>query len=313
MKCLALTASLALIPTLSQAKTLPPEPDKGFVTEVHKTKAGSVVFAKSLAAITTPEKPGEFTNTFKSGEPVFLRAYLPMSLNNAFRAQGVNCADPFRLWFISVDGKVVKDGPADAFYAEALDPNGFKQSTSVRFDKALNGPADSDKAIWNKFNALVAPELGPGEHTVELSVRGSCEDLGESRKNVHLDAALATGTFQYIVDKNAPKVGVLPKPARKDEKLAKEAAEAIGREWGGDEILKVVFVEPEWTQRYEERLDHRKVLVGRTIAAAVAVKQTKGCKIFNVTFEQLAKGNGFGPTQRRGTGDYREVACAALK
>jgi hypothetical protein len=305
-------ATLPLLATVAHAEPLPSEPDKGFVTEVHKTKAGQIVFARTADAVTTPEKADQFTDTFKSGESIFLRAYLPSSLNNAFRAQGVACADPFRVWSMTVDGKQLgRDAKDPYFYWEPLDQNGFTQSTSVRFDKALTASRDDDKAIWNAFNQVIAPTLTVGEHTLTLALRGSCEDLGDHRNTVFLAKDLAVGTFKLTVAKGAT-VDILPKPARKDAKLEKEAAALLAAEWKSDQILKVVIVEKDWTKQYEQILG-RQVLQRRTIATVVAVKQAKGCRVFHVTFEQPAKGKGFGATARAGTGDSDEVSCDALK
>lgn len=303
--------AIVLAPLLAHADPLPPEPDKGFVTEVHKAQVGNIVFARTLQAVTTPEKPGEFSNAFKSSDSIFLRAYLPMSLNNGFRAQGVRCADPKRVWKIVVDGSPVTAGKSP-FWVEPIDQNGFKQSTSIRYDKALNAPHDSDSALWNQFNALVAPSLNAGEHTIELAVSGECADLDHRRESVQLAKDLAVGKFKLTVAEGAAKVSVLAAPARKDPKLEQEAAKILEQEWRGDKVMQVVFTERDWTPRYERVLS-RQVLTHRTIAAEVAVKQSSGCRVFEVTFQQEAKGPGFGPTTRRGTGGNRVVSCAALK
>jgi hypothetical protein len=313
---LALLASTTAVAQADQPEPATPlaaEPDNGFVTEIHKAHPGQIVFARSAAAVTTPEKADQFTEAFRSGEPIFFRAYLPSSLNNAFRAQGVQCADPFRIWSLSVDGTPIgRDAKDPYFFWEPLDQNAFTKSTSVRFDKDLTAAPDGDRAIWNAFHQVVAPKLTVGEHTLQLAVRGSCDDIAQGHRTpTYLATDLAVGTFKLTVAKGAT-VDPLPKAARKDAKLEQEAAKLLAAEWREDKILKVIVVEKDWTKQFEKILG-RQVLQRRTIATVVAVQQRSGCRLFDVTFEQAARGKGFGPTARAGTGDAREIACEALK
>ena len=142
-------------------------------------------------------------------------------------------------------------------------------------------------------------------------MRGSCDDLANGRKTTALNKDLAIGTFAITIAKGAA-VDVLPKPALNDVNLVKEMAKLIQNEWRDDKVLKVVIVDKNWTQQYEQILG-RQVLQRRTIATLVAVKQENGCRLFDVVFEQSVKGSGFGPTARAGTGDFREVACEGIK
>ncbi len=312
---LVLLLSLPTSAVALAAEPLAPEPDNGFVTEAHKTFVGKVVFAKSAAAVTTPEKTNQFVDAAALGDPIFFRAYLPSSLNNAFRAEGVECADPFRVFQIEVDGKVLSDSNNPYFYWEALDRNAFSKSTSTRYDQALNAkPSSDEKSIWKAFAELVRPELTPGEHKLRLSVSGSCQDLRQSRKTVYLSKALAVGEIGLRVGASDVKGGgALASAGLKDAKLEKNMAALIGAQWKGDQILKVVIVDKTWNVE-KVRVKNTFMPTRRTIGTQVASKQGDACRVSDVTFEQKATGmTAFGPTQYGSVGGSREVSCGAIK
>lgn len=295
------------------ADPLPAEPDKGFVTEVHKEKAGSIVFARSAAAVTTPEKPAEFVNAFSSKDQIFLRAYLPRSLNNAFRAEGVECVDPFRTWAITVDGKSIGRSAKDAFvFYEPLDERGFKESTSIRFDKPMNGAPDGDQSLWRAFHEHVAPRLLPGEHTITLAVRGQCSAKVSGLPTATLSTDLASGTFTFTVPAGTVLAEVMPTPAKKDKKLEADMARLLEQQWRGEKVLKLVIVDKDWDVE-RIMLKGKAVPQRRTINTKVAVQQADGCRIFEVSYVQPAKSfTAFGDTAYNAVGGSNEVACEAV-
>ncbi|HEY3359374.1 MAG TPA: hypothetical protein VGQ83_39355 [Polyangia bacterium] len=299
------------------AAPLAPVPDNGFVTPVHKERAGTIVFAPSAAAVTTPEKPAQFTSTFTAGQPIFFRAYLPRSLENSFRAEGVECHtgdDVWRTYSMLVDGKPVGDG--GEFYAEKMAPESFRKSTSIRFDQALNGQPDrTEKSPHRAYNDVVLPALTPGSHKLTLSVGGRCMARNQRNAVVNLQTPMAKGDFTVTVSAaDAAKGGVqLPKAGKKDAKLEKEMAAVMKAKWTQDTILKVVIVDKDWTN---EVLKTKKatVVTSRRIATKVAVKQGAKCRLFEVVFKQPAQKNKkFGPTEYYSTGDTDELPCQNVK
>jgi hypothetical protein len=304
-------AGLALFgATTASADPLPAVKDNGFVTPTHEKSAGTVVFAKSSAAVTTPEKPEQFTTSFKLSEPIYFRAYLRRSLENAFRAQGTECSkqDAFRVLQIWVDGKHVTPPNEDGFYLEKLQEQSFTMSTSIRFDEPLNGKVNAgEKSAQAAFFATVAPTLAVGAHKLRLAVTGGCANRRSDW--VRLDKPEAEGEITLLVEASDVKgAGALPPAAMKDDKLTGDMRDAMKREWPTDEILKVVIVEKSW--QVETFKGHA---VSRKIGTVVAVKQATQCRLFDVRFVQPAKERGFGATQYLSVGDARQVACEALK
>ncbi len=300
-------------PPAALRPALPPVPDNGPVTEVHKGKMGVIVFAASGDVVTTPEKPDKFKDTFTSTDSIFLRAYLPRSLNNAFRAEGIDCQEPFRTWQLAIDGVVVPRGKDDPyFYWEPLDDRGFTKTTSVRYDEALNGKKKDENGVWRAFRELVAPKLTAGEHTLTLAVWGKCWSKNTKPADAYLSAPLATGSFKLSVTQGT-QASVLSPAGMKNPALEKEAIAAIEAEWRGDKVQRLVLVGKAWSVE-SILFKGQEVPQKRRLDAEVFVRQPAGaCRVFNVTLVQPAVGmKKFGATEFS-TGDSREVDCAALK
>lgn len=311
-KLAAIAAGLTLSFALHAEAPLAPVQDKGFVSPTHEKMAGKVVFAKSNAALTTPEKPDQFVGAAKLSEPIFFRAYLKRSIENAFRAQGVECRrnDVFRRYDALVDGKQIV--PADeGFHHERLTAESFEKSTSIRFDEALNGKITPGEASPQAgFLAKIAPAIPVGTHTLKIVVTASCED--KKFKYHALEKPEAEGEITITVDAaDAAKVApALPPAGLKDEKLATEMRSLMKTQWPKDEILKVVITSKAWTVNKHKISG---ITQSRTIGTAVAVKQGAACKWFDVTFVQPSNGATFGKTQYDSVGNATDIPCASIK
>jgi hypothetical protein len=288
-------------------------PDNGAVTETHKTKGGVIVFAAAVDAVVTPEKPDKFKDAFTGSDSIYFRAYLPRSINNAFRADGVDCQEPFRVWQLKLDGVVVprsKDDPY--FYWEPLDERGFTKSTSIRFEDALNSKKPGEVSIGRAYSELVAPRLTKGDHTIELSVSGKCWSKNTKPADAFLPAPLATGSFKLSVTQ-VVQASVLSKPGMRDSRLQKEATSVMEAQWHGDKVLKLVLVGKDWSVETVV-LKGVPVPQKRRLDAEALVKAASGkCRVFNLTLIQPAVSmKKFGATEFA-TGDSREVDCGAAK
>jgi len=312
------TAGTALPPPATAGTALPPVPDNGFVSEVHKTHVGKVVFANAVKSVTTPETPSEFATKLSLSDSIYFRAYLPRSIKNAFRAEGVECVrnEARRVFRMTIDGKPVG---AELYSEHAKSSEDiYTKSTSVQFDQPLNATADlGTKAIWRSFGDFAVPMLTEGTHEITLTVTASCTAHREDYPHVALSAPLASGSFTLTVSAkelaDASRLGThLPKPALKNPKLEREMVDAIKQKWRDDEIYRVVIVEKEWRVRLH---DISRLPVDRVIGTLVTAKQSDGkCSAFRVTFVQPALGNNkWGDTAYNSVGDATEMRCDAAK
>ena len=289
---------------------LPLVADKGFVTPVHEKMAGKIVFAKTAAAVTTPEKPEQFISAFQLADPIYFRAYLHRSFGNDFRAAGIECRsgvnEAFRYWLAFVDGKSVSDDTG--FFHQPLEQEGLNRSTSLRFDDALNGAAhEGESSPQSGFNQKIRPLLTTGTHKIKIQLVGSCND---SHSNYHkLPQAAAEGEFTVTVSAaQSAAASSMPTSAMNAPAVVTGMKHVMERKWPTDRILKVVIVDKQWA--VEMWKGHP---VHRTIRTAVAVKQGDKCRLFGVTFIQKAAQHGFGATDYNSVGNSDEIPCAGVK
>lgn len=75
---------------IAQQNEQPPKPtDQGLTSEVHKLHAGEIVFANQKVAFQN-EKPETFKNSFKWGDPIYMRVFLKQGLAPEYYDMGWN-------------------------------------------------------------------------------------------------------------------------------------------------------------------------------------------------------------------------------
>src|SRR5262249_2543925 len=103
----------------------------------------------------------------------------------------------------------------------------------------------------------------------------------------------------------------MPKAGFKDAKLLKEMSAIAAETLSPDQILVGVITDKGWNVEQ----NGLGIPTRRTIHASFAVKQSKGCRVFDLLFEQLAAGaNKFNAlSSPAGVGDSSEIACEKAK
>ena len=160
-------------------------------------------------------------------------------------------------------------------------------------------------------------KLQKGKHEIIVKIKCNYKVVSEGKFKIDGDDYAVYQTKSDEINSAASRLMttaiVMPKPARKDQKLESEMLAAFKnsqtyRDRVKGEILRIVIIDPDWMTR-RHRISGE--ILHRYIRAAIAVKNNDGtCTLWNlVTFQQDYVSNEFQPTKFDGVGDPVKIPC----
>ena len=297
--------AVAPAPAAAPASAPAHVPDDGVNSDVHRANVGKVVFATADTAFVSPEKTELFETEFAAGQGVYASAYLPMSMENALRDQGVRCvSEQKQVWMVSVDGEALA-GPGGDTWAASF--SAFTSATKLRTGISLTQSAAGTGTLANGIWALGKGRLGAGRHALHLELSASCKDATGAVQR--LTQPLAVGDVSVEIAAAVAATGTLPPAAKNDTGLSGEMVGIMKAKWTTDEVRKVVITQKDWSVQLHKVTE---LPVSRTIGTAVAVRQHgTDCAWFDVSFIQTTTDGGvsWGPTQYNAVGTRHPMAC----
>ncbi len=289
--------------------------------KVAKLRADAQKAAASMGAA----KNAVFTNAFGksnagrivfSSEPIVAGSERESALRTSFTPRD----NIYGMMYFKGTFKEVTDGSGYGWTKLFVDDN-----EKASYDFKL--PADQAALPWLKSEIVPDPaasttrgaavftkaisELSPRPHTIRV------QTLDENWK------VLAEGEFELDCSDGLERIAdvhrklgekkiasvTLPAPAMKNAALEKECIAAL-KDWK-ETPLKVIITDRDWTI---QRHPITGAIVSRIINTTTVVKKPDGgCRMFQISFEQLYNGKSYGKAQQYGVGDSADITCDKVK
>jgi hypothetical protein len=266
-----------------------------FTSAFGKTNAGRIVFSSSPITAGS-EQPAAMRTSFTTRDNIYGMMYFKGTFKEVTGGSGYGWTKLFvdDNEKASYDFKLPADQVANTWLKSEIIPDPAESTT--------RGAALFTKAI---------SELSPRPHTIRV------QTLDENWK------VLAEGEFELDCSEGLDRIAdvhrklgekkiasaTLPAAAMKNPALEKECMAAL-KDWK-EKPLKVIITDRDWTIH---RNPITGVIVSRTINTTTVVKKPDGgCRMFQVSYEQMYNGKSYGKAQQYGVGDSADISCDKVK